>query len=123
MSDRDRNSNYFGSLVTGILVGMGLFYFLDSTEEGEKIKKKIRKKGKQALGDLADSISEFERKGEKFRTQAKRLQSELERKTKRPKKKTAEEARGKLNHIDELRQRGRSASKKFFTRKGKSLSS
>lgn len=121
MADRDHNGGFFSGLVLGALVGAGLFYFLTSTEEGEKVKKQLQKKGKLALDNLADLIEEFEEKGEEFKKRAKQIQGELEEKAKDVKEGVAEEAKEQLTHIEELRERGRKASKKFFTRNGKSL--
>lgn len=123
MGDRDREGGFFQGLIMGALLGAGAYYFLTQTEEGEKVKKRIKKKGKEALDDLADLVEEFEEKGEEFRTQAKKLQAELEEKAKGVKKEVAEEAKEKLTHIDRLRERGRQATKTFFTRNGKPLTS
>lgn len=123
MSGRDRDGNYFGSLVTGILIGMGLFYFLDSTKEGEKVKKKIKEKSKEALNDLANSIGELEEKGEKFRIRAKKLRAELEKGAEEVKKEITKKAKKKLVQADGQRERSRPTNKKFFTKNGKSLSS
>jgi len=123
MSDRDRNGGFFQGLIMGALIGAGAYYFLTQTKEGEKVKKRIKKKGREALDDLADLVEEFEEKGEEFQVQAKRLQAELEKKAKGVKKEVAEEAKEKLTHIDKLRERGRRATKTFFTRNGKPLTS
>jgi gas vesicle protein len=123
MSNRDHHgSNYLGGLIAGALIGAGLFYFFNSTKEGKEAKKKIKQRSKEVLDDLTCLIGEFEEKGEEFRTQAKRLQVELEEKAKDIKEEVVEEAKEKLGHIEQLRERGRGVSKKFFVRNGKSLS-
>lgn len=124
MSDHDRHDGgFFQGLIMGALIGAGAYYFLTSTKEGKKVKKKIKEKSEEALDDLADLVDEFEEKGKEFRTQAKKLQAELEKKAKDVKKEVVEEAKEQLGHIDKLRERGRQATKKFFTRNGKPLTS
>lgn len=123
MGGRDREGGFLQGLIMGVILGAGAYYFLTQTEEGEKVKKRIKKKGREALDDLTDLVEEFEEKGEEFRAQAKKLQAELEKKAKGVKKEVAEEAKEKLTHIDKLRERGRQATKTFFTRNGKPLTS
>lgn len=121
MSDRDRNGGFLSGLVLGVIIGAGLFYFLTSTEEGKKVKKQLREKGKDTLDNLAETISEFEEKGEEFKKKAEKLQAALEEKTKDIREEVAEEAKEQLTHIDKLRERGRKATGRFFTKNGKSL--
>lgn len=121
MSDRDREGGFFSGLILGALIGAGLFYFLTSTEEGKKVKKKLREKGEGALDDLADLIEEVEERGEEFKKKAKEIQAKLEEKTEDVRKEVAEEAKEQLTHIEELRERGRKVTKRFFIRNGKSL--
>jgi gas vesicle protein len=121
MSDRDHNGGFFSGLVLGALIGAGLFYFLTSTEEGKKVKKQWQEKGENALDNLADLIKEVEDKGKEFEKKAKEIQAELEDKLKDVKEEVAEEAKEQLGHIDKLRERGRQATKRFFTRGGKAL--
>jgi len=121
MADRDRDGGFLSGLVLGALIGAGLVYFLTSTEEGKKVKKQLKKKGKDTLDNLAETISEFEEKGEEFRKKAEKLQAALEEKTKDIREEVGEEAKEQLTHIDKLRERGRKATKKFFTKNGKSL--
>lgn len=124
MGDRDRHdSGFFQGLIMGAILGAGAYYFLTSTKEGKKVKKKIEKKSEGILGDLADLVDDFEEKGKEFRAQAKKLQEELEKKAKDVKKEVAEEAKEQLGHIDKLRERGRLVTKKFFTKNGKPLTS
>lgn len=121
MSERDRDGGFLSGLVLGALIGAGLFYFLTSTEEGKKVKKQLKEKGKDALDNLADLIEEVEEKGEEFKQKAKEIQAELEKKTKDVRKEVVEEAKEQLTHIDKLRERGRRATRRFFTKNGKSL--
>lgn len=121
MSDRDRHNGFLSGLVLGVLIGAGLYYFLTSTEEGKKVKKELKKKGEDALDNLADLIEEVEERGEEFKERAKGIQAELEEKAKDVREEVAEEAKEQLTHIDKLRERGRKATKKFFTKNGKSL--
>lgn len=121
MSDRDRNGGFLSGLILGALIGAGLAYFLTSTEEGKKVKKQLREKGKDTLDNLAEIIEEVEERGEEFKKKVKVIQTELEKKAGDVREEIAEEAKEQLTHIDKLRERGREATKKFFTRNGKSL--
>lgn len=124
MSDHEHHDGGFlQGLIMGALLGAGFFYFITSTEEGTKVKKKIKQKSEEALNNLGELVEEFEEKGEEFRSQAKKLQEELEKKEEDFKEEVAEEAKGKLSNIEKLRQRGRLATQKFFTRNGKPLTS
>lgn len=115
-----RSDNFFRGLILGGLVGAGVFYFLTATEEGKKVKEKIKAQGKDALGNLADIINELEKKGGEFKKRAKELQVELEKRTKEVSGEIAGEVQSRLSQIEELRERGRKAAK-FFTRNGKPL--
>ncbi len=123
MADRDHNGVFFQGLIMGALLGAGAYYFLTQTKEGEKVKKKLKEKSEEALDNLAELVEDFEEKGEEFKAQAKEIQTKLEEKTKGASKEIAEEAQEKLSHIEQLRNRGRKASNKFFVRNGKSLTS
>ena len=123
MSDQDHGGCYLQGLIMGALIGAGLYYFLTSTKEGEKVKKILKEEGEGALGDLAKLTTDLEKKGEVFRTEVNRLQTELEERVEGGSEEEVVEAENKLNHIDYLRERGRRATKKFFVRNGKTLSS
>jgi len=116
-----RDGNFFQGLIMGALIGAGLYYFFTSTKEGKELKKKIRQKSEEKLDDLADLVTDLEKKGKKFQTQAKKLQAKLETEAESIEEKVAEEAKEELTHIDKLRQKGRLATQKFFTRNGKPL--
>lgn len=118
MKDREGGgSNFFRGLVCGALMGAGLFYFLNHTEEGKKVKKKIKKQGEEALDDLKEIIGNLEEKGKEFKEKAKEIQVQLEAKSEGE---GAGKARGDLSQIEKLRARGRKAAK-LFTRHGKPL--
>lgn len=121
MNEGDRNRGFLSGLVLGTLLGAGLVYFLTSTEEGKKVKKQLGEKSKDALDNLADLLEEVEEKGKKFRQKAKKIQAELEEKAEDIREEVARGAKEQLSHIDKLRERGRQASKRFFTRNGKKL--
>ena len=123
MSDQDHQGGFFQGLIMGALIGAGAFYFLTQTKEGEKVRQQLKKKGEEALDNLGELVEDFEAKGEEFRTRAKEIQTQLEEKTKDVSKEIVEEAQEKLGHIEQLRERGRKASKKFFVRNGKPLTS
>ena len=122
MSNRDRGNGFFSGLILGALLGVGFYYFLTATEEGKKVKKEIKKKSGEALDKLTNLIEEIEEKGEGFKKRAKQIQAELEARTQAVKKEIVEEAKGGLAQVDKLRERGRRATKRFFTRNGKPLS-
>ncbi|MGB9706792.1 MAG: YtxH domain-containing protein [Microgenomates group bacterium] len=111
MSDSERGSESFlTGLVLGAILGAGFVYFLSSTKEGEKVKKRLRERSEDVLDNLADLIREIEEKGKEFKKKAKEVQVELEEKAAAP----------ALSQIEKLRERGRRAVK-FFTRNGKPL--
>lgn len=120
MRDRRENSLWPG-LVLGVLIGAGVVYYLTSTDEGKKVKEKLKKKGEDALGGLGEIISELEEKGEEFKKKAKQIQDKLEEEAKDVKEGVAEEAQKKLDYIEELCRRGRRVTKRSFTRNGKNL--
>jgi gas vesicle protein len=119
MADHEHYGNYFFTgLILGTVVGVGLTFFLMSDE---RTKKKLKKKGKIALDNLTEIVSEFKEEGEEFKRKTKKLQAELEEKTKDVRETVAEEAETQLAHIEKLRERGRKATRRFFTRAGKKL--
>jgi polyhydroxyalkanoate synthesis regulator phasin len=120
VSDR-HHDGFLNGLILGALFGAGAVYFLTSTEEGKKIKKDLQEKGKDALENLADLISEVEERGGEFKQRAKTIQAQLEEKAKSLQVRVAEEAQEQLAHIDTLRERGREVSKRFFTKGGRTL--
>jgi predicted transcriptional regulator len=107
----------------GALIGAVAYYFLTQTKEGEKVKKRLKEKSEEALDNLADLIEEFEAKGEEFQKRAKEIQVKLEEKAQDMTEEVAVEAQEKLGHIEKLRKRGQVASKKFFTKNGRPLTS
>lgn len=90
----------------GVLVGAGLYYYLSATEEGKKLHRKVRQKTLEGLGELVDEI---EKKGQEFKKKAQQVQDKLGKETDQ-----------QLDHIKQLRERGRRAVN-FFTSKGKPL--
>jgi DNA-binding PadR family transcriptional regulator len=116
-----RGGGYLSGLIAGTLIGAGLAYFLTQTEEGKRIKKDLTTKGKRALDDLAETIVDFEKKGEEFKKKAKKLQGELEQKTKDVKKEVVKEAQEQLAQVEELKKRGRQITKRSFIKNGKKL--
>lgn len=117
MEKRDHGgSSFFTGAFLGALVGAGLAFFFLSDE---KTKKKLKRKGKVALENLSEIVDEVEEKGKEFSQKAKKIKTELEEKAKSGE--LGEEAQEKLAHIDKLRERGRKATGRFFTRAGKKL--
>lgn len=121
MSDREgEGATFFRGLICGALAGAGLFYFLTNTEEGKRVKKKIKKQGKDVLDSLTEMVGELEEKGKEFKEKAKEFQAELEEKAKDLGGEIAQETKERLTQIEELRERGRKVAK-LFTRNGKPL--
>jgi len=116
----ERSSSFFRGLILGALIGAGAYYFLTSTEEGKKVKEKLKKQGENALDNLGEIVNELEEKGEEFKEKAKKLQKELEEKSKNVGGEIKEEVEEKLTEIESLRERGRKAARSF-TRNGKPL--
>lgn len=111
---------FLRGLFLGILAGAGVYYFLNSTQEGEKIKKRIKEHGGETLENLDELIKELEKKGQEFSQRAKDFEKKLERKAKTGFPEISNEVKKELTSIDKLRQRGRKTTK-LFTHKGKPL--
>lgn len=111
MNDHDSSvANFLNGLVLGAVLGAGAFYFLTSTEEGKKVKKRLQMEGQDLLEDLTDLVEEVEEKGGEFKKKAIKVQEQLSEKAVAP----------ALSQIEKLRERGRQATR-FFTRNGKPL--
>lgn len=112
MSDNNshHNEGFLTGLVLGAILGAGFFYFLTSTEEGKKVKKKLALKSEDVLENLADLVREIEKKGKEFQKKALGVQKEIEEKI----------GSSNLSQIEKLRERGRRVVR-FFTRGGKPL--
>lgn len=121
MSDfEERTGSFFRGLIFGTLAGAGIYYFLTSTEEGKKVKDKIKKQGKDAFGGLVEIVEELEEKGKIFKEKTEEIQKKLEKKAEALRGEKAEEAESQLSQIEKLRERGRKATK-LFTRNGRPL--
>lgn len=121
MDEQKHSDKFFTGLALGTVIGAGLYYFLTSTEEGKKIKDRLKEKGEDVLGNLTDLVEEIEEKGQEFKQKARQVQAQLEQKAKTMEGKAVDEAKGQLTRIKELREKGRLAAK-FFTRNGRPLS-
>jgi gas vesicle protein len=122
MSDHEHHgNNFFSGLVLGGIIGAGLIWFLTQTEEGKKIKERIKEKSEDALDNLADLIEEMEEKGGEFKRKVRAVQEELNQKAKDIRGEIAQEAKEELSKIQELQDRGRKVAQKFFTKGGKPL--
>ena len=122
---QNHQSNFLGGLILGALIGAGAYYFLTQTEEGRKVKTKLKEKavekGGEALDNLNDLVDDIEQKGKQFQKKAKQVQTKLEAKAKDVQQEAVGEVKQQLVHIKALRERGRLAARSF-TRNGKSLS-
>lgn len=82
--EKNNNECHCESLLTGLLLGLiiggGIFYFLTATDEGKKVKKKLIKKGKEALEELGDLVEEIEENKGKLEQKAKETQEQIVKK-------------------------------------------
>jgi gas vesicle protein len=120
--NKNNENGFFKGLFLGAIIGAGAYYFLTSTKEGKKIKTKIALKTDEALGDLTETITDFEKKAEKFKNMALDVQKDLNEKARFVEGEAKEEIKKKIQEISDLKSRGKQASKVFFTKNGKSLS-
>jgi gas vesicle protein len=60
--NKNNENGFFKGLFLGAIIGAGAYYFLTSTKEGKKIKTKIALKTDETLGDLTETITDFEKK-------------------------------------------------------------
>ena len=123
MSDNNGSGgNFFRGLVTGAIIGAMAVWFLNQTEKGKEIKKEIKEKGSDVLGNLNDLVQDLEEKGEEFKKKVLQVKEEFEEKAKDFRQDIIEEGKIGLKKIEELEEKGHKAAQKFFTRKGKPLS-
>jgi len=123
MSDNNGSGgNFFRGLVTGAIIGAMAVWFLNQTEKGKEIKKEIKEKGSDVLGNLNDLVQDLEEKGEEFKKKVLQVKEEFEEKAKDFRQDIIEEGKVGLERIEELEEKGHKAAQKFFTRKGKLLS-
>ena len=122
MSENHNKNGFLKGLLLGAIAVGVAYYFLNSTKEGEKIKKKIVSKTDDILKDLSETIIDFEEKAEEFKGKALEAQKELRARAGVTEGEAKKEIKGKLEEISNLKQRGKAAAKVFFTKNGKSLS-
>ena len=122
MSEEQGSSNFFRGLVTGAILGAVAIWFLNQTEKGKEIKKEIKEKGGDALGNLNNLVQDLEEKGQEFKKKVLQVKEEFEEKAKDFRQDIIEEGKIGLQKIEELEEKGHKAAQKFFTRKGKPLS-
>jgi len=123
MSDNNGSGgNFFRGLVTGAIIGAVAVWFLNQTEKGKEIKKEIKEKGNDVLGNLNDLVQDLEEKGQEFKKKVLQVKEEFEEKAKDFRQDVIEEGKIGLERIEELEEKGHKAAQKFFTRKGKLLS-
>lgn len=110
-----QESHFASGFLWGILFGIaGMFIF--ATKKGNKLRKYLSEHGENILDQLEEFYNEIE--AESGKTEKLEVIKE-EKETK--KKEEANSPVKELSHIAKLQQRGRSAAKRFFTRRGKSL--
>lgn len=97
----------------GILLTIGAVIFLE-TERGQKLKKKLRKKGEDILEELPDLLDRLEEKSEELVEEAGRIEEEIKEKTEGASQGLAEEIGEKLDtslgHIEAIQEHGREIS-------------
>ena len=118
---KHRTGHYFSGLIAGVLIGAGIYHYLTTTSEGQKVKKKIQEKGQQTLDHLLELVKDFEVKGKEFKQTVDRLQVDLENKVKESDLTQKKVVQDQLAKVKQIRDRGRQATKKFFQKNGKSL--
>lgn len=121
MSENQKKSSFLPGLVSGLIIGAGIVYYLTQTEEGKKLKNKLVVKGSEALDGIKEIVADLEERGEELQGRAKELQAQLEQKVSQVKAEVRAEADQKVEEIESLRTRGKEAAKKFFHKGGKSL--
>ncbi|MGB9911437.1 MAG: hypothetical protein ACPLKP_02420 [Microgenomates group bacterium] len=105
--------SFLTGLLLGIIVGGGVLYFLTATNEGKKVKKKLIKKGKEALEELGDLVEEIEENKGELERKAKETQEQIVKKIE-----SLEERKDNL--IDKIVKEKRKFSR-FFKRNGRPL--
>ena len=123
MSENYNKNGFLKGLLLGAIAAGATYYFLNSTKEGGKIKKKIVSKADDILEDLSETVVDFEEKAEDFEEKALEAQEELKERIGITEGETKKEIKGKLEEISNLKKRGKAAAKVFFTKNGKPLSS
>jgi hypothetical protein len=119
-SNCPKAGGFLRGLFWGILAGAGIFYFLNNTKEGGRLKKKLKEHGGGALESLDEIVKELEDKGEEFSQKAREVEKELEKKAKKNLPQISIEVKKGLTSLNKLRQRGQKTAK-LFTHKGKPI--
>ncbi|MCJ7804342.1 hypothetical protein MUP35_01220 [Patescibacteria group bacterium] len=120
--EHNQGGSFLRGLVAGAVLGIIAVWFLNQTEKGKEIKKEIKEKSGDALGNLTELIKDLEDKGQEFKKKVVQVKEEFEEKAKDFRQDVVEEAKMGLSRIEELEEKGHKAAQKFFTRRGKSLS-
>jgi gas vesicle protein len=120
--ENHQGGSFFRGLVAGAVLGAVAVWFLNQTERGREIKKEIKEKSGDALGNLNELVKDWEDKGQEFKKKVVEIKKEFEEKAKDFRQDVVEEGKMGLSRIEELEEKGHKAAQKFFTRKGKSLS-
>ena len=121
-NENSQTNNFIKGIITGAVIGAGLVWFLNLTEKGKEVKKEIKNKSEDILDNLSDLVQDFEEKGQEFKEKVIQIKKDFEEKAKDFRQDIIEEGKMGLDRVEELEEKGHKAAKKFFTRKGKSLS-
>jgi len=122
MNNNDHKGNFFPGLIFGMMAGAGLVWFFTKTKEGQKMSGKFKEKSIDKLENLSKLIEDIEKKGMEFKKKVEEVKTEIKEKFELNEEEVNDVSKEKLSKIENLQQRGRLVSKKFFTKNGKSLS-
>ena len=122
MNNNDHKGNFFPELIFGMMIGAGLLWFFTKTKEGQKMSERFKEKGIDKLENLGKLIEDIEEKGMEFKEKVEEVKTEIKEKFELNEGEVDNTSKEKLSKIEDLRKRGQVASKKFFTKNGRSLS-
>lgn len=71
-----KGKSFLSGLIIGGLLGAGLYY-LFGTENGKKMQKELKKKGKETAEQLDDLLFDLEEKGKVFKEKAEEVAKEV----------------------------------------------
>ena len=122
MNNNDHKGNFLPGLIFGAMIGAGLVWFFTKTKEGQKMGEEFKEKGIDKLENLGELIEDIEKKGMEFRNKVEEVKTEIKEKFELNEGEVDSYSKEKLSKIENLQKRGQVASKKFFTKNGRSLS-
>jgi len=109
-------------LFWGLILGTaGMFLF--ATKRGHKLKQFLSEHGRSFLDELEEFYNEFESQSiPEKKLESLKVEKQPAKKKKQSRvKKIVDESAMDISHIAKLQERGRKATRRFFSRKGKKL--